>query len=358
MIHKPSIGILTCLVVGALTTAVAGAAAQGSASVEPAPAAPPARTLRWEFEVHGGLSINRNQTGGTANLPTTGTTVQGLVSVNTFAFGTGTSLFNGSRPQTSIIGLDGILSASPVTRNAGVALGGRVQRAVNDRLAIEVSGDFLRSHLAFRPSVLSGIEATRTSYGSALEHTLAQSNERSSASSVATLADRQPATRVVVTGALVRHWRHSSRTMPYVLAGGGMLFTHANALHATLAGSYRLGTTSYVTGADTVRLYVQEDSRAVVALAGAGIKQVLSRHIGFRVDARVHGYRNSLRTIVDVTPAMAAQSLGPTLPLLNVDALQFSAIAPLSQPSLTAVTFAGSGLSAHTSVTAGLFLRF
>jgi hypothetical protein len=349
---------MACLSAGALTASAVAVVAQGSAAPDPAVATSAARPSPWEVEVHGGLSMNRDQTSGIATLPTTGTTVQGLVSLNTMAFGAGTALFNSNRPSTPIVGLDGILSASPVTRNAGAALGGRVQRALNDRLAIEVSGDFLRGRLAFRPTVLSGIESTRASYATALERTLALSDEVSSASSVATIADRQLATRVVATGALVRHWRRSGRTMPYVLAGGGVMFNHANALEATVAGTYRLGITSYVTGVDTVRVHVQEDSKAIVALGGVGVKHAMSRHTGFRVDARVHAYRNSLRTVVDVTPTMAAQSLGPTLPLLNVDMLQFSAIAPLSQPSLSAVTFAGSGLNVHTSVTAGLFLRF
>ena len=57
---------------------------------------------KWEVEVHGGLSFDRDASGGSSSLPTTGSTIQGLASLSTFYFGSGAALFNQIRPSSQI----------------------------------------------------------------------------------------------------------------------------------------------------------------------------------------------------------------------------------------------------------------
>jgi hypothetical protein len=92
-----------------------------------------------------------------------------------------------------------------------------------------------------------------------------------------------------------------------------------------------------------VWIRVREDDRSPVGVAGGGLKRVLSRHADLRFDARVHLYRNTMTTLVNVTPALGAASREPALPRVDLGMLQFSAIAPLSAGSLTQqTTFADS----------------
>ena len=152
----------------------------------------------------------------------------------------------------------------------------------------------------------------------------------------------------------------SIRTTPYVLIGGGFMFTHDTQLNAQLNAQYQVGSSSYLTGYDRVWLRTTEDFRSITVVGGAGFKRVLSRHTGIRVDGRVHVYPSTVRTVVSVTPAQAASSTGPSLPLFNyAGGLQFSGVSPLNAPPFSSATsFTGSGLQAQVSLTAGFMFRF
>lgn len=343
----------------AQTTPPTAAAAAAAAAGQPDQ---PRRERRgkWEIEVHGGLSVDPSHTAGTASLPTTGSSVQGLLSFTTFSFGSATTLFNQARPSSAITALDPLLTKSMFSRTSGVALGGRIYRELNPRLAIEFSGDYLRNQAAFSSSALSTLEATRGSLATALQQTLAATGQTASASATTTIADAQLATRIAVTGALVVNLSKSTRTTPYFLAGAGLMFTHDQQLNAHLSTQYQVGSGSFLAGYDRVWVRTQEDFRSITGVVGGGLKQALSRHMGVRVDGRLHLYPSSLKTLVTVTPAMTAGSSGPSLPVFNfANGLQFSGISPLSGPPITSATsFSGSGLQPHVSLTAGFFLRF
>ncbi len=334
----------------------------GGSAAQPAtpPPAAPFRASKWELEVHGGLSLDLDHSAGTASLPTTGATVQGLLSLATFTFGNATALFNQARPGSPITSLDPVVGASMVRRPAGLAGGARVYRAINPRLGIDVSGDFLLGDAAFRSSALNGLEATRASVATALQQTLAASGQTSSASAATTIVDQQRATRIVATGSLVVNLAKNTRTTPYVLVGGGLVFTQDSSINAQVNAQYQVGSSSYLTGYDRVWLRTTEDFRSITVVGGAGIKHALSRHTGFRVDGRVHVYPSSRRTLVSVTPAQAASSTAGSLPLFNYGGgLQFSGVSPLNAPPFSSTTsFSASGLQAQVTLTAGFVLRF
>ncbi|MEQ1911980.1 MAG: hypothetical protein ABMA15_24380 [Vicinamibacterales bacterium] len=313
---------------------------------------------KWEFGVHAGISRDSNQSNGTSILPTTGTTAQGLLSVSTFYFGSGAALFNQVQPATPIVALDPVLTKPSVARTSGVSLGGHIQRSFGDRFALEVTGDYLRSSLAFTPAALNQIEATRASFTSALQAALASTSETASVTSVASITEKQLATRVALTGAMLTDLRQTGRVIPYVLVGAGVIFNQPNALAASLAGRYQFGSSSYIVGTDTVALSYVESKRQLVIVAGGGVKQMLSPRTGLRMDARVQAYKNTLASIVSVTPGRSLESTGPTLPVVSTNGIQFSSTGPLNGSSSTGTTLAGSGIRTHVTVTAGFFVRF
>jgi hypothetical protein len=324
------------------------------------PAQPAAEWLaKWVIDVHAGPSFDRQQAAGRASLPLTGNLEQGLVSASTFYFGAGTTLFNQSRQSTPITGLDAMLGSMWAERPRGLAVGARVERTISRRWALEVASDYSRGNLQFTGAGMSALEASRSSYESALRQTLALSQETSTAGSTLTLVDRQLATRLTVTGAFVARLRQTGRTIPYLVAGGGVMFNHGSALNALLDGHYTLGSGSYLEGSDRVWIRYDEDAHSIVGLGGAGLRQSLSRHFGIRFDVRAHVYQNSGLSLVDVTPAHFAGSVGPSLPIFNINALQFSAVRPLNGTTLSgATTFTGSGLRIQTVATAGLTIHF
>lgn len=315
-------------------------------------------TPRWEVGVHAGITRDGVRSNEVGTLPSTGSTTQGLLSVSTFYFGSGAALFNQVQPASPIVPLDSVLTKSSVVHTSGVTLGGHVQRSLGDRFAIEFAGDYLRSNLAFASTALGQIETTRASFIPALQSALASTSESSSVTSVSNIIDKQLATRFTLTGALITDLKTNGPTIPYVLVGAGAIFSQPNSLAATLNGRYQFGSSSYIVGTDTVALSYGESQRQLVVVAGGGVKHMLSQRTGLRVDARAQLYKDSLATTVTVTPARAIESIGPALPVVSTNGIQFSSTSPLNGSSITGTTFAGSGIRAVGAVTAGFFVRF
>jgi hypothetical protein len=310
---------------------------------------------RWEVEVFGGLSLDRDPSGGTPTIPATSSMIQGLASLSTFMFGSGTALFNQLRPATPITPLDAILGGEAITRGQSYAAGVRVYRGINDRFGIEFGGEYLGGQRTFRATTLSALESTRASFVNALGAVLPSST----VGATTTISDRQDATRMLATGALVIKLKTSGPTIPYIVAGGGVMFNNGSFPGATVTGTYQVGSPSALYGTDSVNVSYTEDDHATIYLAGAGIKQQVSKRFGIRADARVHVFKTSLINVVDVTPAQQLSTVGAPPPIISIGTLQFSAIGPLNGGTYSsAPTFTAGGLQAQISITAGLFYRF
>jgi hypothetical protein len=319
---------------------------------------------KWEIEGHAGLSATSDQAHGSGSLPTTATVVQGMISASTLYFGDGARLFNQNenavfgQAASTIVPLDAVLAGPAIRRQKGTAFGIRVERALNRRLAIEMSGDASFDHLAFEPGALTALEATRGSFKTALGRTLSMAPLDSAATSVATLNDHQSARQLFAAGALILSLKESGRTIPYLSAGGGIAFNGGNLPTATLVGHYELGTPSQLFGTDTVALSYTQATRVPLISGGGGFKYLLTQKWGIRLDARARFYRNSTTNLVDVTPAMLFVSTGQPFPLVNTGALQFATTAPLNGASVQgATTFKGSGVQTQFLFAVGFFRR-
>ena len=334
------------------------ASAQGSEAPDPYAGRP------WEIEIHAGWARSTHPTGGSESLPTTGTVVSNLVSASTFYFGSGTQLFNQNQTNVdgasaTIAALDPVVLGSAITWRPDAASAGlRVNRAIGRRLSVEIAAEYGPGTLAFTNQALSAIEATRASVVPALGRALGRELS-APVTSVATVIDRQSASQVFTTAALLVNLRRTGRTMPYLVGGAGGVLRWGSAPAALLVGTYRFGAPSQVIGTDAVSLRYSLPNRDYVGIGGGGLKYHASPRWGLRFDARAHLMRNRISNTVDVTPSRALESGGAPFPIVTSGPLQFSSTAPLTGPSLFGVTtFSGRGYQARVSVTAGLFWRF
>ncbi|MFN7985447.1 MAG: hypothetical protein U0Q11_26705 [Vicinamibacterales bacterium] len=165
-------------------------------------------TRKWAIEVHAGVGGAMGAPGGSGSLPSTGTLASGLLSASTFAFGTGANLLNANLTSAGaasavITPLDSVLLGSAVTREPQALVGLRLQRALTRRLSLSIAGDYMRGTLSFEPSALTALEATRTSYITALSRALSSPTLASSVTAVTTVTDHQASQMVRGTGSLV-----------------------------------------------------------------------------------------------------------------------------------------------------------
>jgi hypothetical protein len=321
---------------------------------------------KWDVEVHAGVSSPHNPVDGSGSLPATGTLVQGELSASSFYLGDGARLFNenqrlaaGTQSAPLIVPLDAVLLSAMTTREAGSAVGVRLQRAIRNRFAVQADGDLSLDHLAFTSVALRAIEATRASYIPAVERALSVSPLTSSVTSVATISDRHFAPQVFATGAFVLKLRMSGKTIPYLAGGGGVVLNGGTSPSATLVGNYTLDKPAQLLGTDSVLITHDEKSFSGLGLGGGGFTRDLNAKWGIRVDAREYLYENSGTNAVNITPTLGFQSTGQPMPVVNVGTLKFAATTPLNgQSVVTSTTFTGSGLQGHLIVSAGLLVRF
>jgi hypothetical protein len=310
---------------------------------------------RWEIEGHGGFSFDREPSGGTATIPTTSSTVQGLASLSTFLFGSGAALFNQIRPATPIVPLDAALGGPAIARGSSYAFGARIFRSLTERFGIEFEGEYLGGQRKFLSGSLTAVEASRASFIGALGGTLPSAT----VTAVTSITDNQDASRLLATGALVINLKTKGTTIPYVVGGGGIVFNNGTFPSASVTGTYQVGSPSSLYGTDFVSLSYTEDDHAIVYMGGAGIKQQVSKRFGVRADGRVHLYKMSTINLVDVGPAHQVSTVGPPPPIISFGSLQFSTLGPLNGTPYSGVaTFTSSGLQAQISITAGVFFRF
>jgi hypothetical protein len=314
--------------------------------------------------VHGGVSAVRTQNEGSGSLPSTGAIVGGQMGVSSFYLSDGARLFNqnqmavaGGQPVPTIVPLDNVLLGPAIRQQGAGTFGIRMSRAIRPRLTIEATADLEMVHQSFTPSALAGIEATRASFGPALERALS-SGVASAVSSVATIDDRREASHLFVSGALIVNLKETGKVIPYLTIGAGTVFNRGDTPTATIVGTYQLQDPPQIFGSDTITLHYAQNGPTLIGTAGGGVKYLVTPRWGIRFDARAQVHKDSTTSLLDVTPALALQSNGAPFPIINYGSLQFSATGPMTGAAVTGTTYSGSGLQAHVVLAAGLFLRF
>jgi hypothetical protein len=381
-----------------LTAALALAATAAAQTVSSA---------KWEIEVHAGSASTTNPSSGASALPPPGQTFTTsnifpppnppvpVVSTSrrssSWYFGDGARLFNQAAASVAanplamtaafpgrIVPLDPVLGRPLGEWHRGGSFGVRITRRLTARFDAEVSVDYASAPLETTDANNMAIEATRASFIGAFNGLIASNPNRvlRSLTSTATI-DEGDAHQLVTSGALVINLANTRRFVPYALVGASLISILGSGPSVVVQGNYqfRNPSGSPIDETDTITVRDAREDRVPAGIVGAGLKVSTTARWGIRVDARVALTRNAARTTVDATPHASLGLTPAGRGTLNAEpTLQFSnnwtdpvttlgvtavGISTLSGPTLTGFqTLTGSGLTSHTNISAGFFIRF
>ena len=361
---------------------VFGCGAPAWAQVTSTPPSTTTSHAKWEFEVHVGGALGNQPASGTSidRFPVgeTFATPTGRLSryASTWYFGDGAALINqiaagfvGIPVSARLAPLDPVLTKSSVNRQRGFNVGGRVGRRLTPRWSAEFSVDSLSGTLDLTDAARSGLEATRASFGPIWDGIIATGGgvlfTGANTSSTVVLINGTRVRQTILTGGVNFALSTTTRLVPYLTAGGGVLFRSGDLPSATLTGNYRFtfGGVAPLNESDVVKVQFTAKDRAAVGLFGGGVKYALTPRQGLRVDVRVHVSPNSIDTLVSANPSRVlgtpdfaiGSATTPSMLFSNTSAVRSN----LTGPSIADLrTFTGSGRELQTSLTVGYFLRF
>ena len=346
---------------------------------------------KWEIELHGGGLLPTNPTGGTVSLPGpgpvfTGPTIAGAAGPSSrressWYFGDGTTLFNqvasslGLFPFNQVIGritaLDPVLGRSLGELRRGGNIGARVSRELTPRFSAELAVDYSFAPLQITSTNTNAIEATRASFTTAFNGLFTTAPGASLSPSVTSTAalDNGSGHQIFTTGVLNMNLRTTGNLVPYATVGAGLISTTGKTPNATLTGNYRLSFPPAAGSApfnetDNVTVRDARDDQTAAAILGGGVKYHVSPRYGIRLDIRVSLSKNTATTQVGASPNVALGSPtgilsppgNPTIILSTIPSVITSSLS--GSPISGLRTFSGSGVFAHTNITAGVFWRF
>jgi hypothetical protein len=297
---------------------------------------------KWEIEAHVGTALTNTPSGGSGRLPANPVSGPFLNPVwSSWYFGYGAAFFNdtirtaGSGPP--ITALDPVLTSAGIERGAGLAVGFRVARAIDDRFSVEFTFDGSLASARLTADSLAGIEASSTSF----EPAFSSLSFVSAAESGATIR-QEGGGRLSASAALNFNLLTGRRSTPYVTVGGGVVSSSGTLPNATVDGRYVIPLTSgaVVDNTDTVKIR-HEDVTSPVLVLGGGFKFDLTRRSGVRSDVRVSMRSSHDSIVIDALISQAGASLASPGPPIN----GFE-------------TFTGSGLEIQTTLSVGYFRRF
>jgi hypothetical protein len=324
------------------------------------PASPGVSGPKWEIEFHGGFSWVYPR-GGWEKPPEaetyslSGSGAQGYTSlrVSSWYYGDGAELTNSSSSLDSIL-------TRPVVEPDEQMLGFRVSRALNKWLAAEFTFD-RSGGLAITDGALAQVEAARADFQQAWKRLDVPGNSPST--SVSTVS-ASGGNQIFTTAAIVVNLPGSKIIRPYLTAGAGIVFSGNSTPNVTLVGSYG-GPTALET--DSVKInFTPIHDQAFAEVFGAGVKVMLSTHLGVRIDGRAYFHKSTYATLLDVnhtnTPdaAWVVNADGYNVPYLQkLSGPGVEDYSTLSGPALSKYkTYYGSGFQRLMPVSLGLFWRF
>jgi len=257
------------------------------------------------------------------------------------------------------------------------SIGAGVSRVLTPRLGVEMSVDYGLVRIQMTQANIDAIEATRTSFIAAFGGFITSNPGRMLKSLTSTAGLESKGHNLFTNAALIINLRTTGKFIPYATVGASLISTIGKMPSATLEGNYQFSNASGSMMNETDRVTVRDarDVATVAGILGGGVKYLVSPRWGIRIDTRVSLSKNAARTALDATPNVALGQVpagrlvlnaDPTITFSNnwsdpVTALGVTAVAAstLSGPAMSGVrTFSGSGVSSHTSITAGVFWRF
>jgi hypothetical protein len=361
--------LVTTILIAALTPA---AFAQQTSSLR-----------RWEVEVHGGVIAGANPSDGMAGLPPAAevfTTVTARTSrrVSSWFFGDGAALLNDVNNALNvrtarITPLDPFLTRAATDREVGGRFGVRLGYAFTPKISAELNIDATTATLSFSEAMLTGIEASRSSFRTAWLGLISTGNgvvfveENVSA---ATIPSDARARQVFTTGTIKVNLRERGRLLPYVSVGGGVVSSAGVKPTIAMVGNYRFASLNVigpgrflVNETDTVTISVA-NRRGFASELGGGITIWTSNRSGVRADLRAFVAQNTIDLLLDANPQVALQGATGVIASATTPSVQFANLTSSTRSSLSGppierfITFAGSGSQIQIAFSAGYFVRF
>lgn len=327
---------------------------------------------RWTIHFHGGTSMSSGSSSGTATLPPPSAPVTPIPvaaptrSVPSWFFGDGVTLMNQvnaqRRPGQTVTGIDRLLTESALSSGFKAAFGIRVTRTLTRRFSVEGAVSLQAGGDALDHDVRGVVDAGLASFRAFWQPPPGFGASTSVAETHADYDD-DAGRQLTSTAALRVHLAGSQGRSFYAIGGGGARSTYGHHAAVRLEGTYnvRLGTITQFAERDNVTLSFDVDRHVPVALLGVGWEQPLSPRAGFSLELRSHLGGSDVSTHVTTTPerdikgnTVLVVGLTPAIFLSNIGIVDSS----LSTELESFRTFKATGVSAQTSITAGVFFRF
>jgi hypothetical protein len=335
-----------------------------------------AASRRWEVEWYGGLSLANPPSSGTTRLPPPGaplTTSSPLFpsrQIPSWFFGDGAALLNDVNAAFGLASrlspLDAAFDSPDFELGSRATFGIRIRRGVSRRVSVELSVDSFSGSGDAPAGLVAAAEAARETFESALG-ALLSSGPFPEVTLGATRATTEGSNRdLYATAALNLHFRPDTSLVPYLTAGGGVAAATGTFPSVVLEGRYRFSILGLAAIEETDRVTIRADrDTTFVAVAGAGVRRLMSRRWGFRVDGRVFVGPGGRRLLVDTAATVASATPAAYIESFTHPSVQFSnhqstgRQSTLSAPPIQGFSvFESDGFGTRTAVTVGLFARF
>lgn len=327
---------------------------------------------RWTIHFHGGASMGAGGSSGTATLPAPSAPLAPIPGasptrpVPSWFFGDGVTLMNQVnaqvRPSQTVTGIDRLLTESALSSGFQPAFGMRITRTLTRRISLEGAVSLQTGGDALDDDVRGLVDAGLASFRAFWQP---PPGFGGAASVVETNADYDDdaGRQLTSTAALRVHLAGSQGRSLYAIGGGGVRSTYGHRAAVRLEGTYnvRLSTITQFAERDNVTLSFDIDRHVPVALLGVGWEQPLSPRAGFSIELRSHLGGSDVSTRVSTAPERNIN--GNTVLVLGLTPAIFLSNIGLVDSSLSTElegfrTFTATGVSAQTSITAGVFFRF
>jgi hypothetical protein len=360
--HSLSVAVL-------VLAAVVPARAQNVAPASGGPSAP-----KWDLEMYGGLSLGRQSSGGSLELPAPGAPIATSSPifpswrVPTWFLGDGTAFVNRVAQELGAAGritpLDAALAPAAQTDAGNFSFGARVRYPIRTRYSVEAGIDVLMSGGQVTQELIDAAAAARDSFQTVFGQILATGPFTGTAVN-ATSTERDGSSReIALTGALVTQFSPVSGFAPYVVTGGGVLVHAGDPAAIQLEGSYRTQIDGVAPIDETDRLTVEYGERtAFVAVLGGGFERRLSPRWMLRLDARVLLGPRTTSVGLEAHPDVATGTPARFIESFTYPNLQLSNNPSTNRESTLSGTLDGfdafqGGWQARYRFTAGLVVKF
>ena len=329
---------------------------------------------RFDLEMYGGLSLGRQSSGGSLELPGPGAPIATSSPtfpswrVPTWFLGDGALFINRVAQEfgtaARIAPLDGSLDPAALSDAGNFSFGARLRYPLRGRFSLEGGVDVMLSGGQVTQALLDAAAAARDSFQSVFGQILATGPFTGTVVSAATSHKDGASREIALTGALVTSFSPWGSFSPYLVTGGGVLVHGGQAPAVQLDGAYSFRIEGVTPINETDRLVVEYgEGTAFVGLVGGGLERNLSPRWRLRFDARVLIGPRTTQVALHADPSVTTATPAGFIETFTYPNLQFSNNPSTNRESTLSGSLDGfdafqGGWQARYRFTVGAVVRF